>query len=312
MTYQYTPIETTPHKMLRSNIQISWFKNAHSTDPQTVTLGNFLSNKDCLNQIEAVRAAETKEEKDKLKKALPAATISGVFTARKIEGLAHYNGLVCLDFDAPDNPNATPEQIKQTLSDFDAVAFASLSVGGKGVFAIIPTNLTDPVQHPRICDFLRTVFLKTNLLADPSCKDISRLRFCSYDPAPYHNPAPEIFDAVRFLVDLKEREKEVLRPTSFAAPSDYTRFRVEKHIEAAESGCNDVTDNYLTWLKIGFALASEFGSDGENYYHRISQFHPKYDYQKTALKYAELLRNGSGRVRIGTFFKLLADNGIKL
>ena len=119
-----------------------------------------------------------------------------------------------------------------------------------------------------------------------------------------HNKKPK--------VDLKAKEKEVLKPTTAAAPSDYTRYKVEQHIEAAESGCNDVTDHYQNWLRIGFALASEFGADGENYYHRISQFNPHYDYQKTALKYAELLRNGSGRVQIGTFFKILQDNGIKL
>ena len=294
------------------DIQISSFDTALSVTPKTVALGDFLFNRSWIGLVESVRAAETKDARDILKKRLPAATISGLFSVRKVEALIKYNGLVCLDFDAKDNPGKPPAEIKQTLSEFDCVAFASLSVSGEGVFAIVPTNLEDPAQHPRICDFLRTVLLKVGLLADPSCKDISRLRYCSFDPDPYLNTDVEIFDAQRFIVELKERERAVLRPTTAAAPSDRTRYSVEQHIIAAESGCNDVTSNYSDWLRIGFALASEFGDEGENYYHRVSQFHPNYDYQKTALKYAELLRNGSGRVKIATFFKILHDNGIKL
>lgn len=291
--------------------QISLFKNAKSTEPVTVRLLDFLTSKKHRERVEAVRRAETKEEKDNLKKSLPAATISGIFEVRKVEQVRVYNGLICMDFDGKDNPGITPEVMKNILASIDAVSYAAISVGGAGVYAIIPTNNTDIAQHPRICDFLRTVLLQAGILADPSCKDITRLRFISYDPDPHYNAHPVIFDAVRFLSELKAREKAALSPTMAALPSDRTRYKVERYLEAIEGGCNDVTTHYLDWLQIGFAFASEFGSEGENYFHRASQFNPSYDYQKTAVKYAEILKNGGGTVRIGSFFFICHNNGIK-
>ena len=58
------------------------------------------------------------------------------------------------------------------------------------------------------------------------------------------------------------------------------------------------------------AIASTCGADGENYFQRISQFNPKYSQLETARKYEELRRNGKS-VRIGTFFKIAQDNGIR-
>lgn len=292
---------------------ISYFSNAKSTEPTPVALGDFLRpDAATIKRILALRAIVDKDKRNEIKKTLPAATISGAFSKRLASEITAYNGLLCIDFDAADNPGKSPEEMREMLAEFQEVAFAGISVGGKGVYAIIPTNCTDPGQHPRICDFMRTVLLQAGLFADPSCKDVCRLRFVSYDPAPHINPTPAIFDAVAYLERLKAQERQALRPTNMASPSDKTRYKVERYIEAIEGGCADVTSHYPDWLKLGFALASEFGSEGENYFHRASQFNPKYDYQNTAAKYAELLKNGSGRVQIGTFFKICNDNGINL
>jgi len=294
------------------NALVSSYKNVKATTGTTVLLSDFLKNEAWKDAVLAIRSTESKEIRTELKKMLPAVTVSGTFKERNRGGLESYNGLICLDFDESDNPGITPEAIRATLADYDCVAYSALSVSGKGVFAIVPTNNTDLEKHGRICDFLRTVFLKEGILADPSCKDYTRLRFASYDPQAYYNPDAEVFDAVGFLNQLKAHERAALAPTSHADPSDRTRYKVEQYIAAAESGCNDITSQYGNWFRIGFALASEFGADGERYFHRISQFHPKYDYCETAAKYAELLRSGSGRVRIGTFFRIMNENGIKL
>jgi len=292
---------------------ISLFKNALSITPNDVALGPFLySGVKLQAEIEAVRAETDKAKRDELKKNLPAATISGTFTKRSLAGLEKYNGLLCIDFDAADNPGMDPDQIKNILKEYAEITFAMLSVGGKGVFAIIQTNNTDPAQHGRIVDFMRLVFIEAGLLIDISCKDVCRLRFVSYDPEPYVNPKPAIFDAVRWIEQQRQAARKPQRSDATTGQPGYTRTRVEQFVAAIESGCNDVTNSYRNWLLIGLALASEFGHDGENYFHRVSQFHPKYDYAATEKKYAELVRNGSGRVRIGTFFKLCQEAGIRL
>lgn len=301
----------TYHEQIFST-PISVFKNAMSTEPVTITLGTFLQSKRHIKAIETIRQHNNKAIRDDLKKRLPAATISGTFRTRNIAGIVIYNGILCMDFDHGDNA-MQPGDMKSILSQFSEVAYAGTSVGGKGVFAIIPTNNNDPAQHGRIVDFMGSVLRETGLVIDRACKDVCRLRFVSYDPQPYINTNPDVFDAARHIE--QQRSSSVRRLDLCAAtdlPSNYTRTRVEQCIIAIEALALDITRSYQDWYLIGFALASEFGTQGEIYYQRVSRFHQDYDYTKTAKKYADLCRNGGNSVRIGTFFKICQDAGIPI
>lgn len=292
---------------------VSYFPTTFITQPTTITLGDFLRSTDHVGLVEAVRGEEDKAKRTELKKGLPCATISGTFSKREITGLIAYNGLLCIDFDEADNPGLSPLAIKETLAQFDEVAYASTSVGGKGVFAIIQTNNTDPAQHPRLCDFMRTAFLGADLFSDPSCKDISRLRYASHDPEAHYNPHAGVFDAVKYLAQLVEAERlKIKNAPAVTSSSERTRNRVEAYLELQASARRDITTPYNNWLRVGFALISEFGSEGETYFHRASQFHPDYDYHKTAKKYASMLKSGASRAFIGTFFKVCQEQGIRL
>lgn len=307
-----TDIFTTP---------ISAFKSATATEPATVTLQQFLMSKKHREQIISLRAEAEKKRRDELKKNLPAATISGTFTKRAAAHITTYNGLVCLDFDAADNPGKTTADMKAILASFDEVAFASVSVGGAGVFAIIPTNNTDPTEHSRVVDLLGYVFTHHGLTYDRACKDVSRLRFVSFDPEAFINPNPVTFDAVRLLsIQKTEQESRPPRPLilrqdapqkSGGQKPDRTRDRVEALVSAVEQSRTDLTVHYDDWIRLGFAIAAHFGMDGEDYYQRLSQFHEKYDHHETAKKYADFVRNGR-RIRIGTFFKILENKGFSL
>ena len=293
------------------NIQISVYQNALSTKAKTCRLIDFLKNEDTRAAVQAVREMQDKERRADAKKLLPAATISGIFRERNIKGIEHYNGLLCLDFDGSDNPGISADDIKTMVSEFQEIAYAGLSVSGAGVFAIMPTNNTDPADHPAIVDFMRNVFLEVGLLIDGACKDVCRLRFISYDPAAWWNPAPVVFDAKRFIQEERERQRQAVKNAVPNTSGDQVQTKVERYVSAIVAQGRDITASYQDWLRIGFALASEFGMRGEVYYHQVSQFHPKYDYLKTEKKYLELCRNGGNRVQIGTFFKLCHENGVK-
>jgi hypothetical protein len=306
---------TTPDNI--AEIPISAFKNALSTEPSTVKLGAFLNSQRHKENIMALRQQSDVDIRNQLKKKLPAATISGTFTRRNIAGIHQYNGLVCMDFDGKENPTHTAVEMRNLLAGFDEVAYAALSVGGAGCFAIVPTNNTDPEQHGRVVDVLGKIFAQFNLIYDRTCKDVSRLRFVSYDPDAWWNPAPIVFDAIRVLkkMDEKAAEKPIRPPRSVVvrqpSTNDRTRRRVEDFIMVLEQSCRDITSNYDDWIHIGFALASEFGMEGAEYFHRISFFNPKYDRAECEKKYYNLMRSGR-QVKIATFFKILKDQGITL
>lgn len=298
-------------------MDISVFKNARSTDPVTVSLEVFLNSQKHRQQIELLRMELDKKKRDELKKDLPAATISGTFKKREIAGITEYNGLVCLDYDGKDNPTFTPAEMKAILQEFGETLYCGLSVSAQGVFAIIRTDNDDPQKHGAVCDFLGNLIGKTGLMYDRACKDVSRLRFVSYDPQPYYNPAAEAFTARAVLERLEQqathRPPRPLRiRTTEASGSDTTRKKVEQYLEELERSNTDITDQYDNWTKLGFALANEFGADGEDYFHRLSAINSKYDYSETEKKYQNFLRNHSGRVSIGTFFSICNSSGIRI
>lgn len=303
---------------------VSVFRNAHSTEPHSATLRQFLFGVKHRAAVDAVRAATDKARRNELKKHLPAATISGTFTVRKIDGLHHYNGLVALDFDGADNPGTSPAEMKERLAMFKEVVYAGLSASGAGVWAIVPTNNTDPKEHSFVVQSLIKVMEKYDLYADKACKDVCRLRYFSYDPDPYIRETDiRLFDAQRLIDCRRQKEGEqddpyrrprpIITRERAASKSDNERTydQVDACIAQIEQRNIDLTADYDTWVRIGMALASEFGSGGEGFYHRISSMHPKYNHTETAKKYVDFCRNGS-KVKIGTFFYICSSNGITL
>ena len=78
----------------------------------------------------------------------------------------------------------------------------------------------------------------------------------------------------------------------------------------------DITADYGDWCNIGFALAHEFGADGECFFHRISAFYPKYDQKTAHNQYVSCLRHkvpsGKAPITIATLFHIAKSHGISL
>lgn len=296
---------------------ISVFKSAQSVDPVTVRLGAFLDSKRHREQILRLRAIQDKAARDEQKKRLPAATISGVFARRAASAVTAYNGLVCLDFDAKENPGKSPAEMRGVLREFDEVAYAGLSVSGQGVFAVIATNNDDPAQHAAVVDLLGQVLEQYDLYYDRACKDVCRLRFVSFDAEAYWNPQPRLFDAKAMLTahaatrDTVRRPRDRYIPHSPGSTDSTTEKKVRKYVEAIEAGHLDITDHYEDWMRLGMALAREFGPGGEIYFRRISALSPKFDAAQCERKYTEFIRNTS-RIGIGSFFEICNRHNVRL
>ena len=94
-------------------------------------------------------------------------------------------------------------------------------------------------------------------------------------------------------------------------PSD-TSTRVESLIQLLKANHADITSGYTEWLKVGFALASEFGEAGRRYFHDISSLYTGYDATECDKKYDECLKSDNGRTNISTLFYLAEQQGVKL
>ena len=88
--------------------------------------------------------------------------------------------------------------------------------------------------------------------------------------------------------------------------------RVEALIAQLKSSNADITSGYNDWLKVGFALASEFGESGRRYFHDISSIYSGYERQECDKKYDQCLKSDNGKTNIATLFYLAEQQGVRL
>lgn len=266
----------------------------------TVTLlGNFLGSRRHIDRILQLRAEEDAERRAAIKKSLPMATISGVFQPKRSkDNLVQHSGYICVDIDGKDNPDMTVEDMRVALAARPYVAYAALSVGGNGMFGIIP--LAYPERHEEQFDALKEEFLSYGVKIDASCRDTSRLRILSYDPCPYENE-----NALSYC-GLGNREVYLAAPSMTDADGDLRK--VKKCVDLIVQHGIDITSSYDEWMRIGAALTA-LGDAGRYFFHEVSKQYSGYRYAETNKKYDSLLRT-TNRVGLGTFFYWCQQYGI--
>lgn len=87
---------------------------------------------------------------------------------------------------------------------------------------------------------------------------------------------------------------------------------VERIIQSIEANRTDITSSYSDWVNIGFAFADEFGENGRNLFHRVSQFYPNYSATECDKQFDNCLKSKGHGVTLKTFFYLAKDAGIDI
>jgi len=95
-------------------------------------------------------------------------------------------------------------------------------------------------------------------------------------------------------------------------PISENKEEVEMLIQQIEVKEIDITAEYQDWVNIGFALASEFGEGGMNYFHQISQFYPDYNSDGCDKQFKYCLKSGRGEITIKTLFFIAKKYGLAL
>ena len=279
--------------------KVSFYKNIGDVTSKTiVTIEAYLNaikEGKYKKQIENIRLATTKATKNELKKKLPNITASGIFSKREDKYLITHSTFKQIDFDQDKNKEMNPEVVKNSLLKDPYTFAAFISPTGTGVKLLVQII---PEQDKNIYYSLEEYyFSKYKLQIDTSCKNVSRAMFVSWDPELFHNPGSKIF------ILGKEVEN---KPLSTLVPSKMNskEKEVELLVQKIEANKTDITGNYEQWLKIGFALASEFGPGGENYFHRISCFGISYDAAKCKSQYVECWKGRKSGISINTLFSM--------
>ena len=273
-------------------MKISYFKTIYDNKPERESsILEFLNNVKhgaWRELIEPINAETDKTKRKRLKETtLPYVTISGTFQKRVKAELQSHSGFICLDID--DSADLGRDWQNVVGDQYTYGAFRSAS--GRGIAVLIEI---DPNKHLESYLGLETYYLENyQIILDKACKDITRPRFVSYDAQTYINEK-----APSFKVAKKKAEKPRQLPQIITAKGDLDHL-----LDQIKAGRVDLTrGSYKIWLEIGFALASEYGEGGRQYYHAISQFSEKYAPEVCDRQFNHCLKSDGSGVTISTLF----------
>ena len=284
-------------------MDISIFKNIYQNDN-----GEIISIEQFINEIKLGKWKETiysiqneknKEKRNDLKKQIPYVTISGTFSRRRKTDLIKHSGVICIDIDELDDIDKSFQQLKN-----DPFVFACFkSASGKGLAVLIKI---DGRRHLDAYFGLEAYFVnKYQLYVDRSCKDITRARFVSYDPDLFFNPQSH-----KFANYIPKSETSSKRKLPNVVTGDNDMDYIISQITQANI---DITDSsYFRWLEIGFAIASEYGEAGRQYFHQVSQFSSKYSPEKCDKQYTHCNRTDGEGISFATFLYHCKNAGISI
>lgn len=263
-------------------IRISMLEGGCQSDKLvTVSLFDVLLSHKWKKEVEQVRAS-TGEERKNIKRQLPAFYPSGVFRGKEAKDLVQHSGFICIDIDGKDNEGAQDfSRLKDLVRSVPYVAYCGLSVSGTGYFCLIP--IADSRKHKEYFRALAEAFRACGIQVDRACSNVNRLRFVSYDAAPYINTGAIPYDTV-LPISPREQNRQSLS-------SDEAK-KIEALISDIKKRQVDITGDYKQWFEILSALASTFGEAGREYAHEISSMYNGYSPSETDRQYSECLKHG--------------------
>ena len=102
----------------------------------------------CKNLVKKIRLEKKKEERNELKKLLPAICFSGTFSKRADSSINEHSGFICLDFDGYNKTKEMLEE-KEKLSKNKYVYSVFISPSGNGlkVLVKIPQDIDNHTNY---------------------------------------------------------------------------------------------------------------------------------------------------------------------
>lgn len=285
------------------NVEVSaWGNYFEAKTPKPVSLMKWLTSSKYAPQVEAIRKAATKQERDAMKAKLPAITPSGTFSSREEGGLLQHSGLIQIDIDLNENTHITNfTELKEQLARVQNIAYLGYSVSGTGFWGLIP--ILHPDKHKQHFAALKNDFLAWGIRLDEKPGNVASLRGYSWDAEAHfnHHATP--------YAKLYEAKPEAYKPNpSVRFEASTEGEKVEAVLKQIEGRSFDITEGYGKWFSLGCALANEFNETGRDYFHRISQFHKGYSQRETDNQFNRCLSRRYS-FTLATFFEIAKQHG---
>ena len=254
-------------------------------------------------EIEAVRNIDRskdeiayKKAKEKVLSFTPSCVCKGE-TAKEVE---HVNNLIAIDLDAKDNEGVTLEEMRKRVNSLPFVMYSSLSVGGRGMYALIPILDENKNDFKAVFKSLEEDFIKLGLKLDSSCINVNRERYMSVDDKEYWNDKAEIY--TRKINIPTQVNKQPLQGLEINANKPLTakdKQKVDLMIEDIKENRLQLSKNHKDTLGLANAIANIWGENGRELFHLIRSQREGYDEYKTDKTFDDMLYNNEDNERYG-------------
>lgn len=254
---------------------------------------------------------------------LPYITPSGVFIYCNDESLVKPSWLLCIDLDGVEDVDGLKRLLIADRHFYTPMAFRSPSGNGLKWLVLIDILRCDHrTWYQAVRNYLLATYqCLTPKMVDSQCQNPSRACFLCWDPEVYVNH--ELIEPTRCFDPLEWAAKstEPVKPARKASRQPEARQPLNPIEELAKAkavtrelmsrGAN-IADDYVDYLKLGFALANGLGSQGRELYHQLCSQSTKYRESDCELKWQACLRKTDGRTTIATFYNMAKQAGVDL
>ena len=268
-------------------------------------------------EIEAVRKidrqaneSEYRQAKDNILSFTPSC-LCPIGGSAKAENVEHVNNLIAIDLDAKDNEGVTLEEMRTKINSLPYVMYSSISVGGKGMYALIAISESNKNDFKAVFNALNEDFKALGLTLDGSCVNVNRERYMSFDDNEYWNTKCEIYTKklnIPTQVNGHPTRVEINANKPLTA-REYNKVRdMVKDIKANKI---QLSKNHDDTLAIANCLANIMGEEGRELLHIIRQQRSGYDEFKTDCTFDYVLNHLDDNERYGLGFLISKYNQAK-
>lgn len=306
------PKVETPREPL--DVEVSVYNGATDNIGSVVNLKEFLLTDRYKEVAERIRQGASVEErhsiKNEIKNSIPCATIAGTFSQRDNQHILSYSGLMSIDIDYKGNEQIM-HKVPEILKKLDYITFFAKSISGDGFFAVCKIDY--PERFKQHFFAIQQEFAGKGIVIDQSCKDITRLRFATYDADAYYNPNAHTYhllldDAPKDVKLLTHRETKLLTERASSLTGRSAEVKILKLLAEIQRKGLQVPDDYDTWFKLGMSLCT-LGEKGRQLFHRISSLSRKYESGECDSQYDSIIEHyeDNNEFSIGTAIGILSD-----
>lgn len=289
----------TPDFLLNTKVSIM---KQHKVLNESNLYNAIITGRICKKEIEAVRSIDRSKDEIAYKQAkskVLSFTPSCVCASTTAKEIKQINPLIAVDIDAKDNEGVTLETMRTKINSLPYVMYSSLSVGGKGMFGLIPISESNKNDLKGVFNALNEDFIKLGLKLDSSCINVNRERYMSFDDNEYWNKQCEIYTKKISIPTQVNGHPTRVEINANKPLTEKDKQKVDLMIEDIKANKIQLTKNHTDTLGLANAIANVWGEEGRELFHLIRSQRSGYDSFKTDRTFDDMLYNNDDNERYG-------------